>query len=114
MNTEALFSLALGLHLPWQVQEITFAPGESGRIELHLRVGFTSGARFADAASTLCGVHDTGERQWQHLSFFQHACYLHCAVPRIKTPDGKVITVPVPWARPGSGFTCCSKPWRWP
>jgi transposase len=28
-------------------------------------------------------VHDTVERQWQHLSFFEHTCYLHCAVPRI-------------------------------
>jgi hypothetical protein len=45
------------------------------------------------------------ERHWQHLSFFEHACYLHCAVPRIITPDGKVVTVVVPWARPGSGFT---------
>jgi transposase len=105
MNSEALFSLALGLQLPWQVREITFAPGESGRNELHLRIGFAPGSRFADPAGTLCGVHDTVERRWQHLSFFEHTCYLHCAVPRIKTPDGKVVTVPVPWARPGSGFT---------
>ncbi len=105
MNSEALFSLALGLQSPWQVQEITFAPGESGRNELHLRIGFVPGSRFADSSGTLCAVHDTVERQWQHLSFFEHTCYLHCAVPRIKTPDGKVVTVPVPWARPGSGFT---------
>jgi hypothetical protein len=31
--------------------------------------------------------------------------FLHCAVPRIKTTDGKVVTVDVPWSRPGSGFT---------
>jgi transposase len=68
-------------------------------------VGFATGSRFADSSGALCGVHDTVERQWQHLSFFEHACYRHGAVPRIKTPDGKVVTVPVPWARPGSGFT---------
>ena len=39
------------------------------------------------------------------MNFFEHHCYLHCAVPRIKKPDGKVATVNVPWARPGSGFT---------
>ena len=39
------------------------------------------------------------------MSFFEHTCYLHCAVPRITTTDGKVRTVDVPWARPGSGFT---------
>lgn len=26
-------------------------------------------------------------------------------MPRIKTTDGKVVTVDVPWSRPGSGFT---------
>ena len=105
MNSETLFSMALGLQSPWQVQEITFAPNESGREELHLRIGFPPGSRFPDESGTPCPVHDTVERHWQHLGFFEHACHLHCAVPRIKTPDGKVVTVVVPWARPGSGFT---------
>lgn len=52
-----------------------------------------------------CPVHDTIEREWQHLNFFEHHCFLHCAVPRITTSAGKVTTVEVPWARPGSGFT---------
>jgi len=39
------------------------------------------------------------------LNFFEHHCFLHCGVPRIKTADGKVVTVDVPWSRPGSGFT---------
>jgi transposase len=63
------------------------------------------GSRFPDEANELCPVHDTVERQWQHLSFFEHTCYLHCAVPRITTSSGKVRNVDVPWARPGSGFT---------
>jgi len=105
MNSETLFSMALGLQSPWQVQEITFAANESGREELHLTIGFPPGSRFPDESGTLCPIHDTVDRQWQHLSFFEHACYLHCAVPRIITPDGKVVTVVVPWARPGSGFT---------
>lgn len=105
MNSDVLFSMALGLQSPWQVQEITFAPNESNREELHLRIGFPPGSWFPDKAGRPCPVHDTVERRWQHLSFFAHACFLHCAVPRIKTPDGKVSTVVVPWARPGSGFT---------
>jgi len=40
MNSETLFSMALGLQSPWQVQEITFAPNESGHEELHLSIGF--------------------------------------------------------------------------
>ena len=105
MNSESLFSMALGLQSPWKVEEIIFSNDDSEPHELHLHIGFESGSRFSDESGTLCPVHDTVERQWQHLSFFEHTCYLHCAVPRIKTPEGKVRTVEVPWARPGSGFT---------
>lgn len=105
MNSETLFSMALGLQPPWQVKDVTFSTDESGHSELHLRIGFAPGSRFPDETNALCPVHDTVERQWQHLSFFEHTCYLHCAVPRITTTDGKVRTVDVPWARPGSGFT---------
>lgn len=105
MNSETLFSMALGLQLPWQVEEIVFREDEGGQKVLHLHIGFPVGSRFPDATGTPCPVHDTVERQWQHLNFFEHACLLHCAVPRIKTTEGKVVTVQVPWARPGSGFT---------
>lgn len=105
MNSESLFSMALGLQSPWEVRDIRFEANESGRNELHLDIGFPAGSRFADEAGVPCGVYDTVKRRWQHLNFFEHTCYLHCAVPRIKTSAGKVVTVPVPWARPGSGFT---------
>ncbi|GFO76466.1 transposase, ISL3 family [Bathymodiolus platifrons methanotrophic gill symbiont] len=106
MNNESLFSMALGLQSPWKVEEIIFSNDNIlEQNELHLQIGFESGARFADESGVLCPVHDTVDRQWQHLSFFEHSCYLHCSVPRITTTDGKVRTVEVPWARPGSGFT---------
>ena len=39
------------------------------------------------------------------MHFFQHRCFLHCRVPRIKLSDGSVVLVSVPWSRIGSGFT---------
>lgn len=105
MNSTTLFSMALGLQTPWQVNDVSFAAKESGRKELHLHIGFPRGSRFPDETGFACPVHDTIEREWQHLNFFEHHCFLHCAVPRITTSAGKVITVEVPWARPGSGFT---------
>lgn len=105
MNSSALFGMALGLQSPWQVNDISFSAEESNRKELHLHIGFVRGSRFADETGTACPVHDTVEREWQHLNFFEHHCFLHCGVPRIKTTDGKVVTVEVPWSRPGSGFT---------
>ena len=105
MNSEALFSTALGLQPPWQVKGVTFSVDGPTHNELHLRIGFPPGTRFSDGTGKPCPVHDTVGRQWQHLSFFGPVCYLHCAVPRITTGDGHVRTVEVPWARPGSGFT---------
>ncbi len=105
MNSTALFGMALGLLPPWQVESVSFNGDEGQPKELHIHIGFLSGSRFVDGSGTLCPVHDTVERKWQHLNFFEHHCFLHCAVPRIKKPDGKVATVEVPWARPGSGFT---------
>ena len=105
MNSAILFSMALGLQAPWQVEKISFSPDEAKGKELHLHIGFPVGSRFPDDTGEVCPVHDTVEREWQHLNFFEHHCFLHCAVPRIKKSDGKVVTVIVPWARPGSGFT---------
>ena len=105
MNSTTLFSMALGLQSPWQVNDISFAVEESKQRELHLHIGFPRGSRFPDETGAACPVHDTVEREWQHLNFFEHHCYLHCGVPPIKTSDGKVVTVNVPWSRPGSGFT---------
>ncbi|KXW57048.1 MAG: ISL3 family transposase [Ferrovum myxofaciens] len=97
--------MALGLQSPWQVDDISFSADESNRKELHLYIGFVRGSRFPDETGTACPVHDKVGREWQHLNFFEHHCFLHCGVPRIKTTDGKVLTVDVPWSRPGSGFT---------
>jgi len=97
--------MALGLQSPWEVTEITFSGDESGQRELHLHIDFVRGSRFPDETGVACPVHDTVAREWQHLNFFEHHCFLHFGVPRIKTTDGKVVTVNVPWARPDSGFT---------
>ena len=69
MNSETLFSMALGLHAPWQVKDVTFSTDELAHSELHLHIDFVPGSRFLDEANELCPVHDTVERQWQHLSF---------------------------------------------
>lgn len=105
MNSKDLFNMALGLQTPWRVEELNFDEQEGKRRELHLHIGFEPGSKFSDASGALCPVHDTVAREWQHMSFFEHHCFLHARVPRITKSDGKVETVQVPWARQGSGFT---------
>ena len=96
--------MALGIESPWEVTEIKLDDLGSGK-ELHIYIDFKRGSRFSDNSNEPCEVHDTVQKTWRHLNFFEHACYLHCRVPRIKTKNGKVKVVNVPWSRPGSGFT---------
>ena len=106
MNSSvSLFTVALGLQAPWEVVDVAFDP-RGGRIDFQL--AFARGARFA---CPCCGaedqpVHDTLEREWRHLNFFQFSAYLHAKVPRVRCGAcAKTTQVPVPWARPNSGFT---------
>jgi transposase len=105
-NTNKLFELALQLEPPWYIKDVKFTPTTqkiSGQLDIYL--DFERGAKFNDDFDAVCSIHDTIEKTWRHLDFFQHTCYLHARVPRIKTSEGKVRLVQVPWARPGSGFT---------
>lgn len=105
-NSNKLFELALQLERPWYIKDVKFTPTTgkiSGQLDIYL--DFEKGAKFNDDSDAACSVHDTIEKTWRHLDFFQHTCYLHARVPRIKTSEGKVRLVQVPWARPGSGFT---------
>jgi transposase len=101
MNSNQLFEMALSLEKPWYVKNIDMIKplnGIEGQIDIYL--DFEKGFKFPGGKT-----HDTVERTWQHLNFFQHKCFLHARVPRVKTEQGGTETVKVPWARSGSGFT---------
>ena len=99
-----LFQAALGLTAPWQVTSVEF-DREAKRLDLW--VDFAKGARFRCPECDRSGlkVHDTEEKTWRHLDFFEHQAYLTARVPRVECPEHKVRLVAVPWARPRSGFT---------
>lgn len=104
MESNLLFTSALGLKAPWQVSDIRFEP-EQGAIHFDL---ICEAKRLAcpACAATEQPIHDRAQRTWQHLHFFQYKAFLHAPVPRVKCGHcGKVTQVEVPWARPGSGFT---------
>jgi transposase len=107
METRDLFQAALGLTPPWLVLGVTFEPVEEGEARrLEILVDFPAGSRFPCAqCGKLCAAHDTTERKWRHLNFFQHHTYLRARVPRTKCEEHGVLAVEVPWAREGSGFT---------
>jgi transposase len=103
MAVEHLFTQALGLASPWKVITCDFNPIAK---TLELVIDFERGSRFTDPETgVLCPVHDTVQRSWEHLRFFEHRTTIRARVPRITTPSGAVKTVEVPWARPNGGFT---------
>jgi transposase len=106
LDLNAMFGAALGLAAPWRVVSVGFDQ-DAGRLDLGL--DFPRGARFAcpqpDCAEAGCPVHDTVDKTWRHLDFFEHEAYLSARVPRVRCPGHGVHLVGVPWARPGSGFT---------
>lgn len=106
MNSTDIFGMALGLSFPWYVERVELVPSSSGLAkELHLYLNFKKGATFPDNSGDPVTAYDTVDRTWQHLNFFQHCCYLHARVPRIKTGENTISQVRVPWARENSGFT---------
>lgn len=103
MKNKSIFTSALELELPWYIQSIELEE-EKGHKRLHIYISHEKGSKFKYEEEEY-PVYDHQEREWRHLNFFQHECYLHAKVPRVKTKDGKVRLVKVPWSRPGSSFT---------
>ena len=103
MDSKKLVSLGLDLDEPWYVEEVSLEQVDTELI-LHIDIGHHKGVKF-DYEGSEYSVYDHQQRSWEHLNFFQHKCHIHCRVPRVKLPDGKVKLVEVPWAMSGSSFT---------
>ena len=100
---ENIFEKALGVEQPWFIEQTVF---ETEQKRLDIWINFKRGWRFPlEEGGTDYPVHDTDEKTWRHLNFFQHECYLHVRVPRVRTDDGRTITVLPPWAGRMLGFT---------
>jgi transposase len=107
--TTELFTAALGLGTPWQVERVRFEPAAH---EIHFDV-VCAAKRLPCPRCNAADqpIHDRLMRDWQHLHFFQYRAFIHAAVPRVRCAvcgaqeDPEVQQVPVPWARERSGFT---------
>jgi len=105
MEDNDILLLGLGLQAPWKLVKQRLETDRSPH-ELHLTVKADRGSKFD---CPVCGqaspAHDFREKVWRHLNFFQHHCYVHASVPRIRCPKHGVKQISVPWARKGSAFT---------
>jgi len=104
LPVETLFTAALGLQAPWEVEKVELNTAKR-------RIDFEVSCRARRLACPVCGaadqgIHDRERRDWRHLDFFQFEAWLHADVPRVHCDAcGTTRQVSVPWAREGSGFT---------
>jgi len=103
MNANKLFEMALGLGSGWKVEKSDMEL-EASTLKLWLK--FEPKSLFAcPSCGEYCPVHDSVEKRWRHMDFWQHRTELFARVPRVKCEEHGVLQTSVPWARPGSGFT---------
>jgi transposase len=103
MDSNVLFEAALSLESPWFIQELKFSKENK---QLDIYIDFKKGSKFSiEGLGTGLKVHDTVDKKWRHLNFFQHECFLHCRTPRVITQDQKVHLVSPPWEGKSTGFT---------
>lgn len=107
MLTKELFELALHIQSPWYIEDIQFNP-DSKRLDIYINFYKGSLFHYESAAENITGdykAYDTQFKEWRHLNFFEHECYLHARVPRVKIDDDIIRLISPPWSGIGNGFT---------
>ena len=100
--------MALNIIDPWFVSDLKFDE-KAKRLDIY--IDFTKGSTFGyfdeESKKELVGLkaYDTKDKKWRHLNFFEHECYIHARVPRVKLPNGKVKLISTPWEGLSNGFT---------
>ena len=102
MRDTELYEGILGLTPPWKVEVVKL---DTGKKSVEVKVGYKEGTLWASEAGERLPVYDHVERRWRHLDTCGFETLIVCRVPRVQTPEGKVETVPVPWAGQRSRFT---------
>ncbi|MEJ1398948.1 MAG: ISL3 family transposase, partial [Candidatus Sedimenticola sp. (ex Thyasira tokunagai)] len=103
MRDKDLYAQILGIKSPWHVTSVELALSE-GEVTVHVeqKVG-------TKQCCSTCGQvspgYDSRKRRWRHLDTCQYKTILVADVPRVECKEHGVVTVSVPWAEPGSGFT---------
>ena len=102
MKDTQLYSQILGIQKPWKVTDVKISLADD---EVEVTVVHGSGKLTCPKCGKKCSGYDKRQRRWRHLDTCQLKTLLLADVPRVQCPEHGVVTVNVPWAEPGSGFT---------
>ena len=102
MKDTQLYSQILGIEKPWKVTDVQVSLAND---EVEVTVDHGSGKLTCPKCGKACSGYDKRQRRWRHLDTCQLKTLLVAEVPRVECSEHGVVTVSVPWAEPGSGFT---------
>ena len=89
MNVQTkLFETALCIEKPLYISNIEF----NELSELHIYIDFERGNKFSCpiCEKEECSVHDTVEKVWRHLNFFQYKCFINYFISMIYLEAGNL------------------------
>lgn len=102
MRDTQLYSQILGIAKPWKVTGVQVSLVND---EVEVAVAHGGGQLVCRQCGKPCPGYDKRVRRWRHLDTCQLKTVLVADVPRVQCPEHGVVTIRVPWAEPGSGFT---------
>lgn len=102
MKDTQLYKQILGIEKPWSVQEVKVSLADD---EVEVLVARGAGKLACPKCGKKCPGYDKRRRRWRHLDTCQLKTVLVADIPRMRCPEHGVVTVDIPWAESGSGFT---------
>lgn len=102
MKDTQLYQQILGIQKPWKVVSVNVSIADD---EVEVVVGHAGSRRHCPKCGKSCSGYDKRRRRWRHLDTCQLKTLLVADVPRVSCPEHGVVTIDVPWAEVGSGFT---------
>ena len=102
MKDTQLYSQILGIEKPWKVIDVQVSLADD---EVAVSVSHGGGKLTCPKCGKACPGYDKRQRRWRHLDTCQLKTLLVADVPRVECSEHGVVTVSVPWAEPGSGYT---------
>ena len=98
-----LFEHLLNFGDRWEVTKIDV---DDVHEQVEVYVEYTASKATCPETGNLLPIYDHRKpRRWRHLNIMQYQTWIVCSLPRVKNKEGKVTTVPAPWADANQRFT---------
>ena len=104
-DLESFLADCIGLRKPWEICGVE-GPSESADGNIHVRIRVPPSVRLpCPGCGRMCACYDhSRERVWRSTDISATYTYLHAEIPRTDCRTCGQLSVPVPWAGPGSRF----------